>query len=92
MIGDALEIAFGGGSEQPHQQEEGHHRGDEVGVGDLPRPAVGCGPSLADASDDNRLLRVVAHDLCHSLREDSAASAGDREHIRPAITVIPCGS
>src|SRR5262249_25600424 len=26
--------------DQPHQQEEGHHRGHEVGVGDLPRAAV----------------------------------------------------
>jgi len=40
---------------QPHDQEEGHHRGHEVGIGDLPGTAVGCMRRLLDALDDDRL-------------------------------------
>jgi hypothetical protein len=40
IVGDAALLFGGGGVDQPHQQEEGHHRGDEVGIGDFPGAAV----------------------------------------------------
>ena len=40
MVGQPLALRLGRRAEQPEHQEEGHHRGDEVGIGDLPRPAV----------------------------------------------------
>ena len=65
-VGDALLVALGGRAEQPHQQEERHHRGDEVGVGDLPRAAVLAVAALADPLDDDRLelFRVAGHVSC----------------------------
>ena len=50
-----------GGVDQPHQQEEGHHRGHEVGIGDFPGAAVMAAmPALLDALDDDRV--VAGHD------------------------------
>ena len=40
IIGDALALLLGRRAEQPQQQEERHHRGHEIGIGDLPRAAV----------------------------------------------------
>ena len=39
VAGDGL-LHLGRGVHQPEDDEEGHHGGDEVGVGDLPRAAV----------------------------------------------------
>ena len=50
IVGDALALLFLRGAEQPQQQEERHHRGDEVGIGDLPRTA------MVAAFDDGHLL------------------------------------
>ena len=35
-----LQRLLAGAADQPEEQEEGHHRGDEVGIGDLPGAAV----------------------------------------------------
>jgi hypothetical protein len=40
IVGDAALLLRAGRVDQPHQQEEGHHGGDEVGVGHLPGAAV----------------------------------------------------
>ena len=40
IIRQAPPLLGRGGVQQPHQQEERHHRGDEIGIGDLPRAAV----------------------------------------------------
>jgi hypothetical protein len=41
--------------DQPQQHEEGHHRRDEIGIGDLPRAAVvAAADDLLDAADDDR--------------------------------------
>jgi len=40
IVGDAAPLLLAGGVQQPHQQEQGHHRGDEIGIGHLPRPAM----------------------------------------------------
>ena len=43
--------------DQPHQQEEGHHRRHEVGIGDLPRAAVvAAADHLLDLLDDDRAV------------------------------------
>ena len=55
VAGDALEVAFGGRTQQPHEQKESHHGRHEVGVGDLPRAPVRYMPALLDALDDDRL-------------------------------------
>lgn len=59
VVGNALAVAFRGGAEQPHQQEERHHRGDEVRVRDLPSAPVRAMPALLDALDDDRLQRLA---------------------------------
>ena len=58
IIGDAALLFGRGGVDQPHQQEEGHHRGDEVGIGDFPGAAMMAAmPALLDALDDDRCRR-----------------------------------
>src|SRR5262249_3487468 len=63
IVGDALLVALGRGAEQPHQQEEGHHRRHEVGVSDLPGAAMVAMAALLDLLDDDRLelLAVAGH-------------------------------
>ena len=64
IVGDAALLFRGGGVDQPHQQEEGHHRGHEVGIGDFPGAAVMAAmPALLDALDNDR---VVAGHVAHS--------------------------
>ena len=80
-LGNALQIALGGRAQQPHQQEEGHHRGHEVGIGDFPGAAMGPAATFLDPFDDNRLLGIVAHALV------------DPSHIRLlSLAIKPCGS
>src|SRR5438132_5686745 len=64
-VGNALLVAFGGGAQQPHEQEEGHHRRHEVGIGNLPGAAVMAMPAAADALDDDglELLGITGHGL-----------------------------
>ena len=40
VVSDAALLFGSGGVDQPHQQEEGHHRGHEVRICDLPGAAV----------------------------------------------------
>ena len=42
-----------GGVQQPHQQEERHHGGDEIGVGDLPGAAVMAAVPAFFLNDDD---------------------------------------
>src|SRR3712207_9251063 len=54
-IRQTLERVLAGAADHPEQQEERHHRGHEVGVRDLPSPAVvAVGAALLDAADDDR--------------------------------------
>ena len=48
-------------TQQPHQQEERHHRGHEVRVGELPRAAVMPLAAPDHALDEDRTVFVVAH-------------------------------
>src|SRR3546814_18211251 len=55
IIGERLPLRLVRRAEQPHQEEEGHHRGDEVGIGDLPRAALMAAMRLlAPLLDDGR--------------------------------------
>src|ERR1700727_2193000 len=40
VIREPLALFFGGRVQQPHQQEERHHRGHEIGIGDFPGAAM----------------------------------------------------
>ena len=58
VVGEAPPLLLRGGVEQPHQEEEGHHGGDEVRVGHLPRAAVVAVPDhLFPLEDDGRRRR-----------------------------------
>ena len=62
IVGDAALLLGAGGVDQPHQQEERHHGGDEVGVGDLPGPAVvGAARDLLHLLDHDRQVVVQRH-------------------------------
>src|SRR5471032_2813648 len=57
IISDATLLFGGGGVDQPHQQEERHHRGHEVGIGDFPGAAVMTAmPAFFDSLDDDRVV------------------------------------
>jgi hypothetical protein len=49
--------------QQPHQHEEGHHRSDEIGIGDLPCAAVMpvTARDLLPLDDDRRDTAVDRH-------------------------------
>ena len=60
IIGDAALLNVGGDVEQPQQQEERHHRRDEIGIGDLPGAAMRRMAAMAfDLLDDERLVRLA---------------------------------
>ena len=40
IVGEAFALILCGRVQQPHQQEERHHRGNEIGVCDFPGAAV----------------------------------------------------
>ena len=54
VVGYALLVAFGGAAKQPHQQEESHHGGHEIGIGNLPGTPWAAWP-LSDPLDDDGL-------------------------------------
>ena len=58
---NAVQVALRGRAQQPHQEEEGHHRRDEVRVSDLPGAAMSAGATLLDLLYDDRLLGIVTH-------------------------------
>jgi hypothetical protein len=41
VVGQPFALLLGGRVQEPHQQEERHHRGDEIGIGYFPRAAMG---------------------------------------------------
>ena len=60
--------------DEPHDEEEGHHRGHEVGIRHLPRAAmVAAVPALLDLLDDDD--RRILHDRCSALRRPLPALA-----------------
>ena len=61
IAGDTVEIAFGGGAQQPHQQEEGHHGRHEIGISDLPGATMGRVTTLFHPLDDDRLELFIGH-------------------------------
>ena len=54
-LGQPLAGLVAGAADQPEQQEERHHRGDEIGVGDLPGPAM---VAVAAADDCTRRMMI----------------------------------
>lgn len=55
-----LQITFGGRAQQPHQQEESHHRRHKVGVRNLPSTTMRAMVAFFDALDDDGLQLLVA--------------------------------
>src|SRR5690606_24201753 len=53
IVGHAFFLLVGRDVQQPQKQEEGHHRGHEVGIGDFPRAAVMRMFALLDLLDDD---------------------------------------
>jgi hypothetical protein len=67
IIRDPLALLFGCRVQQPHQQEKGHHRGDEIGISHFPGTAMmpaSCN-DLFPFDDDRR--HVAAHVHTHHL-------------------------
>ncbi len=57
IVGDAALLLGRGGVDQPHQQEEGHHRRHEVGIGHFPGAAVMAAmAALLYALDDDGVV------------------------------------
>ena len=57
VVGDLRQHLLVGGVDQPHDQEERHHRRHEVGVGDLPHAALVRGLlALAAPANDDELV------------------------------------
>ncbi len=59
VVGQPFLLLFGGRVEQPHQQEEGHHGGHEVRIGDF--PCATMVPATSNhflAFDDQRPVRA----------------------------------
>ena len=55
IVREAAALVVRRGVQQPHQQEEGHHRRDEIGIGDLPGAAmVPVAGRLLTLDDDGR--------------------------------------
>ena len=68
IVGEPAPLLLGGGVDQPHQQEERHHRGHEIGVRDLPGAAVMAALDHLFLADDHvaaaRVLPVFSrHDI-----------------------------
>ncbi|EGF31988.1 hypothetical protein IMCC9480_3081 [Oxalobacteraceae bacterium IMCC9480] len=63
IFGDTTETALRSRSQQPHQQEKRHHRGDEVGIRNFPGTAVMSTGDLLDALDNDRAGAFVSHDV-----------------------------
>ncbi len=58
---DAFAHLIVGDVDQPHDQEEGHHRRHEVGMGDLPGRAVMLVLLLLVAAHDDEFVAAVSH-------------------------------
>src|SRR5581483_11454708 len=77
--------------DQPHDQEERHHRRHEVGVGDLPHAAVMAAlVGVAAAADDDELVRVAFLAAAHaaaSFIADTHAPSRVSIRVWPAVTL-----
>src|SRR5206468_9403103 len=76
VLRDLLAQPHVGLREQPEHDEQRHHRGHEVRVGDLPRAAVVGGVALLLPADDDARLRVLGggHQPAAALTARQAAS------------------
>ena len=54
IVGEPLALVLGGRTEQPKQQEEGHHRSDEIGISHFPGTAMVSRLDDRDLLDDDR--------------------------------------
>ena len=93
IIGDRLALLLVGRAEQPQQQEERHHRGHEIGIGDLPRAAMMAAMPLdIDLLDDD----LAAAGCCRAERAPRpwlSGPAGRRtRRRRPAGCCARCPS
>src|SRR5690606_34291495 len=61
VLRDALEVALCRRTDEPHEQEERHHRRHEVGISDLPGTGVMSARDLLDPLDDDWRTRFVVH-------------------------------
>ena len=59
VIGDAAALFFGGGVDQPHQQEECHHCRHEIGIGNLPGPAMMRVPAPIFPAHDDQITAAL---------------------------------
>jgi len=76
IVRQALARLLVGRAQQPHQQEESHHRGDKIGVGDLPGAAVmAAGDDLLALDDDRADFIGGGH---RGLRQARVASGDSR--------------
>ena len=82
VVGEAAALFLRGGVDQPHQEEKGHHGGDEIGIGHFPGAAVVAGFDdflLADHDTAATALFVLAAHATPSLaREGPGRSMGGR--------------
>ncbi len=74
VIGDALALLLRGRAEQPQEQEERHHRGDEIGVRDLP-----CAAMMAAMAFDVDLLVDDPRWLIRAVRRAGGHQAAIKE-------------
>jgi hypothetical protein len=98
IIGDAALLFRCGGVDQPHQEEERHHRGDEVGIGHLPRAAMMARvTAFFDAFDDDRAVgHVFTHHLNYPAGRGGLFATRDlrltcRHHACPLLTEYEAG-
>ena len=69
VVEDRRALLFRHGGDEPHHQEERHHRGDEVRVRHFPGAAVMSGAALLVAlDDDDRALIALAGHATRLLR------------------------
>ncbi len=83
IVGDALLLLGRCRAEQPQQQEEGHHGGHKVGIGDLPRATVVWVIAFHDAFDDDRV--ITRHDRRPCQSPVKSAERSFRRYV-PRIT------
>src|SRR5690606_513981 len=75
-----------GGVDQPHDEEEAHHGGHEIGKGDLPGAAVMAFLVIvAAAAHDDDLMPALVRGSVH--QAITSRSAADHSAMRVSITV-----
>src|SRR5690606_7549968 len=78
IVRDSLPLFFRRRVQQPHQHEEGHHGGHEVGIGNLPRPAVVpiAADDLLALDDDWRGILLPGHSTTRSFHPGTGLARG----------------